>query len=215
MWAALAGSLGALTFAVVLITTAADRAERLEETGTRVPGVVADFDAGPRGERNWVTFTYSYEGEDLEQRIPVTGRYPEGTAVEVVVDPSDSSRAIIVGAKPQSTPAYWATIVGIVVGLGGLVTVGIHVLSGRRGPISASSPAGLPWRAAILVGGVLLLAAGVAKYVFDSSRVAGPLVMVAVLAVVWILRVGGDLALQREARRQVDPRYHRWGSGER
>lgn len=132
IWAALAGALLALVVAVVLITTASNRAERLEEIGDRVPGSVIDFDRGFRAERNWVTFQYTYGGQVRDQRMPVSGRYAEGSAVEVVVDPSDASRAIIAGERPQSSPAYWASIAGVVLGLGGLVWFVSQSIQRRR-----------------------------------------------------------------------------------
>lgn len=211
VWAVAAGSLAALALAVVLINVAEDRADRLERTGARLQAVVVDFDPQFRRERNWVTFAYSYDGEDLEERIPVTGEYREGAHVDVVVDRSDVSRAIILGERPQSTPAYWATLLSIVAGLGGLVVLAAHVLSGRRTPISSQLRSGLPWRPALLVGGVLLVAAVMAQFVFDAGGVAGALLVAAILALVFIVRIGGETSMRREASRQSDPRYHAWG----
>lgn len=114
--AAALGGVVALTVAVVLITVADDRQERLERGGVAVPGVVVRANDPLRGPDS-VTYRYRFGGRTHTGHIGGSHYYEESAAVTVYVDPADPSRSTLLGEQPQSGPAYWTTIAGVTGGL--------------------------------------------------------------------------------------------------
>ena len=161
-----------LALGVVLITAfgvgasvVEGRAEELERTGARVPGLVVEF--GERGEDAVFepeTVLVEFTWEDRRRRELVhlddVGRqYHDGEAVTVLVDRENPDRASIPGESNQSPYTLFPMLVAFVGGVGALIVAGLHGAAGRKHRRQLNrdrrEATGPPWRTTPRLPGLL------------------------------------------------------------
>lgn len=99
---------------------AAERQSALERDGVSVLGVVVDARTAVRGPDR-VTYRYTFDGEEHRGSIVGSGSYVVGTPVTVIVDPDRPDRSTLAGEQAQGAVGFWASTIGGVAALGGLV----------------------------------------------------------------------------------------------